>query len=207
MMDITVEIDYARVKRQLALISSEQTMTELNQHIGNEALDRVKVFLDKMSATRHKTAERLRAPHSKFLEYASGRVAGSPRGQTTVLENVSAKGSTISIKNTPGLSRAHHDLRITPKRARALTIPLDSLSAHKRVRDLERENHKIFRIPKTNVLAESRGKGKNARVRPLYALVGAVTIPQDPGLLPTKEQVTEWATDAAEDFFDAMGVT
>jgi hypothetical protein len=174
----------------------------LVEHVGGVVLERTKDFLDQMAVTRHKVADRLGASHSKYFEYASGRLAGSPRQQNTVLQDVGENGATISIKNTPGLSRAYHDLHITPKRVGALTIPIDRISAHKGVRDLRREGHEIFRPKGTNILAETRGKGKNAKLRPLFALVKSVTVPQDRGLLPTANKIREWTTDAADEFLE-----
>ena len=197
-VEIKVKLDSAALRRRLAVVTSSQTMRRLNGHIGN-------IVLDEMSVTRHKVADRLGAPHSKFYEYASGRLAGSPRQQNTVLENVSDKGSTVSIKNTPGLSRAKQDLHISAKNARALTLPLSRVSHGKRVADLKKEGHVVFRPKGTNILAETRGKGKDAKLRPLYALVKSVVVPKDEGLLPKEKQIAEWATDAAHDFFDAMG--
>ena len=183
------------------MVASRETAFRLNKHVGSVVLELVKDHLDKMALTRHKTADRLGAAHSEFYEYASGRVAGSPRGQTTELENVTEKGSVISIKNTPGLSRAYHDLVITPKRASALTIPVDGIAYNKRVKDLRNDGHDIFRPRGTNILAEKRGEGKEARLRPLYVLVRKAVVPKDEGLLPTDKELREWTTDAAEEFF------
>lgn len=204
MLEMTVTVDNRGLRRKLALISSAETMRRLNRHIGENVLEFTKDHLDKMAVTRHKVADRLGAPHSKFYEYASGRKAGSPREQTTVLEGVGEAKATIAIKNTPGLSRAWHDLTIEPKKAKALTIPLDRVSHGKRVADLRREGHDVFRPKGTNILAETRGKGKSARLRPLYALVKKVTVPQDEGLLPTSGEIRDWAVDAAETFFESM---
>lgn len=207
-MQITVALTGEEaVVRRISVMTSKKTARELNRHIGNVVLERVKDFLDQMAATRHKTADRLGAPHSKFLEYASGRVAGSPLGQTTQLESADENGALIAIKNTPGLSRAFHDLRITPKKAKALTIPLSRVSYNKRVADLRREGHEIFRPKGTNILAEAKSakssKDGKPALRPLYALVHSVTIPKDEGLLPQDSQIRDWAVDAAEGYFEA----
>ena len=204
-MEVEVQIDDKAVKRRLARITSTQMRRRLVEHVGGVVLERTKDFLDEMAVTRHKVADRLDAPHSKYLEYASGRLAGSPRQQNTVLQDVGENGATISIKNTPGLSRAYHDLHITPKKKRALTLPLSRVSHDKSVADLEREGHVLFRPKGTNILAETRGKGKNAKLRPLFALVKSVTVPQDRGLLPTANKIREWTTDAADEFLEMAG--
>ena len=191
-MDTTVEIEDAALKRRIARIASRETAVALNGKIGNGILELVKDHLAAMSVTRHKVADRLGAPHSKFFEDAPGR---------TVLEGVGEKGATVTIKNTPGLSRAFHDLVIRPKRARALTIPIHRIAVHKRVADLRREGIAVFRPKGTNILADTSGEGKDARIRPLYALVGKAVVPQDEGLLPTKAQIRDRMEDIAEAFF------
>lgn len=205
-MQFTVRIEDEGAKRKLARIMSPDMMRRLNESIGGRVLEKTKDHLDKMAATRHKVADRLGTPYSKFYEYASGRLAGSPRGQTTVLEDVSDKGATIAIKNTPGLSRAFHDLHISAKKAKALTIPISRVSHGKRVADLEREGHDVFRPKGTNILAETSGKGKNARMRPLYALVRSVTVPKDEGLLPKRAEIEDWCVGAVDAFFEVVDI-
>ena len=204
-MDISVEIEDTGLRRKLAFVSSRQMAKGINEAVGREVLERTKDFLDTMSVTRHKVADRLGAPHSKYLEYASGRLAGSSRGQTTELEDVDDKSATIAIKNTPGLARAFHDLHITPKRAKALTIPIDRVSHNSRVADLRSRGYKIFHPKGTNILATSERKGESARLRPLYALVQRVTVSKDEGLLPNKAQVREWAEEATEAALELKG--
>lgn len=192
---IGIKIDDAQLRKRLSVIASKEALREINRDMGLVVLERTKDFLDEMSATRHKVADRLGAPHSKFLEYASGRLGGSDRNQDTVLEGSDEKSATIVIKNTPGLTRAWHDLEITPKNKRALTIPVNRIAHGKRVADLERGGHRIFRPKKTNILAEA---GEGGRLRPLYALVKKVVVPKDEGLLPTRQMVREWALEGAE---------
>lgn len=190
-VDTTVEIEDAALKRRIARIASRETAVALNRKMGESVLELVKDHLAAMSVTRHKVADRLGAPHSKFFEDAPGR---------TVLEGVGEKGATVTIKNTPGLSRAFHDLVIRPKRARALTIPIHRVAVHKRVADLRREGHDVFRPRGTNVLAEPSA-GKKDGLRPLYVLVRKAVVPQDEGLLPTKAQIRDRMEDVAEAFF------
>lgn len=206
-MENAVEIDYSGLRRKLAKITTGVTRKRLNRHIGEVVLEQVKDHLDQMSVERHKIADRLGARHSRYFEFASGRMGGGRRDQKTELGAVTENSSTISIKNTPGLSRAYHDLDIKPKKAKALTIPLHRISYGKRVADLKRRGHNIFHPDGTRILAESietgRGKKKKTELRPLYALVKSVHIPKDEGLLPTNRQIKEWAADAADDFFEA----
>lgn len=192
-MELSVKIDDAGLRRKLALVSSRDTALRMNRAVGNAVLEQTKGFLAQMSVTRHRVADRLGATYTKNFEDAPDR---------TVLVDVSDKGATIAIKNTPGLSRAYHDLHIKPKRVGALTIPVHRISYGKRVADLRGSGHVLFRPKGKNILAEASGKGKNAKLRPLYALVKSATVPRDEGLLPTVKDIREWATDAAEVFLE-----
>lgn len=192
-MEIDVEIDEAALKRRLA-IATPGTMRELNRAIGLKVLGRVRDFLADMSLTRHRTADRLGAPHTRFYEDAPGR---------TVLRRADESGAVVAIENTPGMSRAYHDLHIRPVRRRWLTVPIHRIAYAKTVRELRQEGRVLFRLGKKRVLAERSGTGKGARIRPLYALCEGVTVPRDPGLLPSRAALRGWAKEAAEDFFDS----
>ena len=198
--------------RNVTRIFSRDSLRGLNGHVGAYVTEKLKDFLDEMSVSRHKTADRLGARPTHYLEYASGR--SGPGRQTTELGKVDAKEINIVIRNTPGLKRAWGPLNITPRKARALTIPLAKESYGKSVAEFEREGHVLFRPEKkngekSNVLAETvsvkrkgrRKKGESATVteiRPMYALVKRVRVPQDRGLLPTKDKFLLWAAEAVE---------
>jgi len=181
-------------------LGGDAAKLELAQFVGRRVLEKVKDHLDEMSATRHKTADRLGAQHSKFLEYASGRTVGGRKGQGTFLRDVSEAGATVSIENTPGLDRAYHDLHIKPVRAGALTIPISRYAYNKRVKELRDEGYEIARPKGKNILMGK--KGKKGKARPMFALVKSVTVPKDPGLLPQNAEVGEWVADSIQDFID-----
>lgn len=175
--------------RRIGAVASKGMLREMTRSVASSLLEFVKDHLDEMAATRHKVADRLGADHTRYLEYASGRVAGSETGQTTEITAESDSSATISILNTPGLTRAYHDLDITPKKRKSLTIPIDKISYGKRVADLRaKEGRRVFRLGKTNLLAVSDETGKG-KARPVYALVKSVRIPRDRGLLPTRAQL------------------
>jgi hypothetical protein len=209
----TVEVKGAdKAIREVSRVFSRTSMRGMNGHIGVYVTEKLKDFLDEMSVSRHKTADRLGAKPTHYLEYASGR-SGSGR-QTTELGKVDNNEINITIRNTPGLKRAYGPLDITPRRARALTIPLAAESYGKTVANLRRAGHVLFRPKGRNVLVEDvtvrrkgrRKKGESATVteiRPMYALVKRVHIPQDRGLLPTNRDFALWAADAAEGWFMA----
>lgn len=191
-MDINIELNYKELQKKLNLIASDQTARQMHEAIGRVILERVKDHLSIASVSRHKVADRLQSRPTRYLEYAAGR---------TEISDVSATSASITIKNTPGLSRAFEDLTITPKKAKSLTIPLHRISHGKRVADLRASGHKIFKAG--NVLAEKQGKNG---IRPLYALVRKVVVPKDEGLLPNRSELKAWATEATSDFFESMKI-
>lgn len=204
-MELEVKLDDMAIQERLAKITSPETLKEMNRAIGEAVLIRIKDHIGTMSVSRHKTADRLGASHTKHYENAAGRV---------VLRDVSEDKAVIEVGNTPGLSRAFHDLHITPKRAKWLTIPMHRSAYGFRVADLRGIGHKIFRPGKARILAETTtltetytdksGKTrKRAKLRPLYALVKSVTVPQDKGLLPQPKEIREWAIGDAENFLDS----
>lgn len=209
---ISVEVEgVGDAIRNVTRIFSRDSLRGLNGHVGAYVTEKLKDFLDEMSVSRHKTADRLGARPTHYLEYASGR--SGPGRQTTELGKVDAKEINIVIRNTPGLKRAYGPLNIVPRKARALTIPLAAESYGKSVAELRREGHVLFRPKGANILAEEtdapRPKGRRGRkgggqavaektIRPMYALVKRAHVPQDRGLLPTKEDFRLWAADAAD---------
>jgi hypothetical protein len=204
-MELNFTIDDANIKARISKITSPDVV-DMNLQIGEAVKENVKIHVGKMSVPRHKTADRLGAGHSGFYENAVGRV---------ILKEVSQDGAVVEIQDTPGLSRAFHDLHITPKRAKWLTIPIHRESYGKRVADLRGMGHKIFRPGKARILAETTtrkekyidkdGKTRTrAKLRPLYALVKSVRIPQDKGLLPQRKEIMAWAQEKTEDYLDSF---
>ena len=170
-------------------MASKGMLREMTRSVASSLLEFVKDHLDEMAATRHKVADRLGAEHTRYLEFASGRVAGSKTGQTTEITAESDSSATISILNTPGLTRAYHDLDIAPTKGKKwLTIPISRVSYGNRVADLRGMGRRVFRMGRSRVLAVSDETGKG-KARPVYALVKSVRIPRDRGLLPTRAQL------------------
>ena len=204
-VELSITIDKALSER-LGKIGTPETMRAMNEAVGNAVLERVKDHLAQMSVSRHKVADRLGATHTGFYENAPGR---------TVLRDANETGSTVVVQETPGLSRAYHDIDIAPTGGKKwLTIPLSRVSYGKRVADLRTEGHDVFRPGKARILAEKTGqtetyvdkdgkRKKRKRLRPLYALVKSVRIPRDEGLLPTDKQMLGWMTDQVSDFIES----
>lgn len=211
-MDSDIGIDYGFAAPEgLERIFDARAMTKMNRDIGINVREHIADHIGRASVSRHKCADRLGAPHSKFLEFAPAK--GQLRGGSayrptdgrptpfTEVRDITDTGSTVVIGNTPGLRRAFGPLTIRPKKAKALTIPIDREAYAKSARDFRnlvcitsRKGHGLL------VRREDTGRG---HFRPLYLLVGKSVIPQDRGLLPTRAAMQSWAEDAAEAFVEA----
>lgn len=213
MNDWEIKVDgLERTREELGALLSPSAMRSLNREIGINVRERTADHLAKASVSRHTVADRLGARHTKFLEFAPAR--GQLRGGSaykgkdahpfTEVRDIRDDGVTVVIGDTPGLRRAFGALVITPRNKRALTIPLHKVSYAKRVADLREEGHNIFRPKGTNILADTTGKGKRAKLRPLYALVKRTTLRQDRGLLPKEGEIRRWAMDSTEQFIDTL---
>lgn len=193
-----------QVKSALGAAFTPEARKRMMLEIGYAAQQRTSDHISRASVDRHKTADRLGAPRSGFLEFASGRVRSEGKfthedGKRGFIEPSDATESSVDIVigNTPGLSRAFHDLVITPKKAKALTIPINAVSYAKSVKKVKAEGYKIHR--EGRVLKGDRGGGETI---PLYVLCGRVTVPQDRGLLPSEERFATWAARAAMRFME-----
>ena len=138
-------------------------------------------------APRHGTAQRLNAVPTGYW--------ANPTTYTQL------QGNEITITK-PGIARALGPVTIRPKRGKALTLPIAALAYGKRVADLRHTLGKpIFRPKGTRLLAYQEDDGS---LKPLYALVGKVTQPQDATLLPPEETVHTALQDALKITFAAL---
>lgn len=201
-MELHFDISDEGLRRRLSKLASPELMQGLHEALGTAVLERLKDHLSQMSVSRHKTAGRLGATHTGFYEHAAGR---------TIMRKADTKEAVVAVENTPGLSRAYHDLHITPKRGSWLTIPLHRSAYGNRVADLRNMGHKVFRPGVARILAETTAqreeytdkdgkKRRRAKLRPLYALVKSVRVPRDKGLLPQNPELNRWVLEAAEDY-------
>lgn len=193
-----------QVKATFDAALSPEDCRWMNREIGFTVQWRTADHIAKASDTRHRTADRLGAPHSGFLEFAPGRVKSESThvnedGSRGLIEseNATAYSVDVVICNTPGLTRAFHDLVITPKKAKALTIPINAVSYAHSAGQLRSRGWKMHR--EGRVLKGSQTGGETLS---LYVLCGRVVVPQDRGLLPTESGIAEWAAETAEVFIE-----
>jgi len=135
--------------------------------------------IQKLSATRHKWADKLNASPTGFYSKAAN-------GMSTSSDDHSA---TVTIAG-PGFNRAIKDVTITPHSAPYLTIPFNSMSYGHRVGELRRLGWVIFRPGEKNILM---GKQKASKEKPvtLYLLRKIVVQRQDRSLLPSDKAICQ----------------
>ncbi len=219
-MDSVVRIDVkglAEAKAAVGEMLSPDRLARMNVEIGFSCQERTADHIARASVSRHRTADGLGAQHSRFLEFAPGRVrslsafTGGGAKPETFSRDATADGVTVVVANTPGLRRAYGPLTVRPVRAKCLTIPLHADAYCRTVAELRAEGRRIFRPKGTGILAEATGETETAagsdgkphrrrRLRALYALRKSVTLPRDEGLLPGDSEIADWAAETAEAF-------
>lgn len=213
--DLSIKLDgLADAIKALEGHLSTDSLTGLMREIGVNVRERTADHIGQASVTRHKTADRLGAEHSKFLEFAVGRGqmrAGSSyspkKGEGehyTEVQGVSNDSVDIVIGNTPGLRRAFGPMTILPRRAKMLTIPINSISYAHTVAEVEHEGFSIFKPKGKRILAT---KSESGGIIPLFALCGKTVVPQDRGLLPSEKDLEEWSLDTSEAYLETQMVT
>lgn len=132
-------------------------------------------YIRRQSVFRHGTANRLGGVATGHLMKGAARIVSrSTEDYGTVLVPIA------------GITRAFADLKISPTKANALTIPIAGAAYGHRVRELERMGWSIFK-PKGKDYLMGSHDGEEAR--PLYALRKSVTVRKDRTLLPTDQQI------------------
>ena len=155
-------------------------------------------YIFRRSLERHKTAEKFGANPTGILEFISGgRGTAASKGGGKIYARGNADSRSIFISGVPFIQKAFRALFITPRKAKALTIPLSKIAFGKRVKDLRASGWNIFRPVGKNVLMGT----KTARSKPvvLYALVKSVTIPRDARLLPSAHLMNLWTANAVKE--------
>jgi hypothetical protein len=163
----------------------------LHQAMGTEVQVLTAEYLRKIAAARHSTAEKLGATPTGFLADASEKVAAPG----ALAANSDHAMLSISF---PGVGRAFHEVKITPKQAKFLAIPVHAIAYGKRARFLW-DSLKLF-IPKGSRFICMRMRDGKTLLR-LYVLVRSVTQPQDRTLLPSQEEWVEAAGLGARNWF------
>lgn len=121
---------------------------------------------------------------------------GTPTGHYTkgmrgIAGHATADGGEVVIP-IAGISRAYHDVEITPVRANRLTIPINAISYGHTAKELRSRGWKFFNGPVGHdselILFGYKGKGKNKVVKPMFRIKTIVQQRKDPTLLPSKSK-------------------
>lgn len=148
-------------------------MQKLNEGAAQSLWAAVRSHLEKESGRHHKWASKLGAKPTGHLEEAARSTKWA----------ADAEAATVTV-HSPGISRVNHPLRIEPKRARLLTIPIHALGYGRPASEVSAA-HRLFR-PKGKDYLMAKIDGKATVI---YLLRKAVMVPQDRGLMPSDEEL------------------
>jgi hypothetical protein len=156
----------------------------LHEQITRRAVTETRRHIRQAAATRHTTAQALGAQPTNYLAKRAAAVSGI----------VDASGGRVRIAGAI-FKRVQGPVTIVPVRAKLLTIPTHKSSYGKRAADFPdlffRRSKKGF-----SFLAQKRG----SRITNLFLLLKKVTLPADPGLLPTERQYQRWSEEEATSY-------
>ena len=105
-------------------------------------------------------------------------------------------GATVTVAAL-GIRRALGPVEILPRGKQALTIPVAAIAYGRSVAYLKSHGVNVFRPKGKNYLATTKGKGKSAKIVPLYILAKRATLKHEPDLLPSQSSLAANALEAA----------
>lgn len=187
-----------QVTRRFKRLRDKASRGEIMRCAEHTLVANLAAYIFRRSLERHKTAEKFGAKPTGILEFISGgRGTAASKGGGRIYARGNADSRSIFISGVPFIQKAFRALFITPKKAKALTIPLSKIAFGKRVKDLRASGWNIFRPVGKNVLMGT----KTARSKPvvLYALVKSATIPRDARLLPSAHLMNLWTANAVKE--------
>lgn len=164
----------------------EAGMSSVYKNAGVRLARVIRNHMRLLASTRHETANRLGATPTNHFRASD-------------VQPPNATSSDVSVTvTTPGISRAYHDIDISPVNGSHLTIPLHADAYGISPREFKGN---LFRINKPgstekgNVLYTSDVLNKKPIA--MYALVDTVHQQRDPSLMPTNREMTEEALQGA----------
>lgn len=184
MLEVTVSIpsNIDRLAEKL-----QAGMSSVYKNAGVRLARVIRNHMRLLASTRHDTANRLGATPS-----------GHFKASDVLPPNATTSDVSVTV-TTPGISRAYHDVDISPVNGSHLTIPLHAdaygISPREFKGNLFRINRPGSSTEKQNVLYTSDVLNKKPIA--MYALVDTVHQQQDPSLMPTNREMTEEALQGA----------
>ncbi len=186
-MTFAVQIENGGLRRVLDVVgpAGKAKLTEAGAYSLYVAVMR---HVHAYARTHHESAHRLGAQPTGHMEDAVDSISHGPDGN-------GAAAVTIPI---PGFSRVFGDVTVTPKNAKALTIPINSISYGRRAREMRHLGFTLFKFGKKeggrNGILYGYRDGDD-HIEPLYALKSRVTLSQDRSMLPSDEEMSAAAQD------------
>ncbi len=150
--------------------------------------------ITKASQTRHKSAARLGAQPTGYLE----KIASSAEG---VRGAASPGGVRLTLQGDI-FKRAFGPVTVSASKAKALTLPMRAEAYGRRAREFN--DLFVYKSKRGQAfLARSAGKG---RIEFMFMLKKSVLLPQDRGLLPSEADYLRAVEKAARRYIDALEV-
>lgn len=181
---------------------SPQGQGKVVSQMGRDVACRFGRFFNDASKTRHTVAQRFNVKPTGIMEF-NDTYPPQSRGGGEITSRRDGNSAVVKIKGLPFLNRAYGSVRITPRRARYLTIPINRASVHHSAAEMESLGYVLFcRSRRSGGKASAILYGKRGgRVYALYALSKGVTLPKDAGLMPTENEIGAWAASSARRYF------
>ena len=198
-VDVQIPPAITGLVRRLAVTSQGEMVSQM----GRDVACRLGRFFSDASRSRHKVAERFGVKPTGVLEFTDTYPPRS-HGGGEITSRRSGSTATLRVTGIPFLGRVYGSVKIVPRRASCLTIPINRASVHKSAAEMESIGYVLFsRRSKRGGRASGVLYGKregSKRAIPLFALVKSVTLPQDRGLMPTERRIGSWAASSARRF-------
>lgn len=186
-MKVVMPVKASQIARYLVRELGDLTATNTRVAASEEAFFRD--YLTETASFRHRTAQRLGAEATGFLE----RAAESPEG------TADDKAAYIHLSPREAFARAFGRVTITPKAgSKWLTIPAHRLAYGRRAGTMPGLDFVQFSEDLAALVGRAKSTGESTVY---YWLKKEVTQEQDRSLLPSDEAIGEVALEAIKDHF------
>jgi hypothetical protein len=152
--------------------------------------------ITKASLTRHKTATRLSAKPTGYLEKKEGTVESQVTGNADGLIQISVYGDIFARVDGP--------VSVKPRTKKWLAIPATAEAYGKRPYEIDGLRFVLMKKGKLAALVRVKGTDGKPKSEVIFWLKKGVTLPQDRGLLPSEQQYLDAMEMAANDFMTAL---
>ena len=179
-MDISVKVSTPTIDR-LAKQLSPAGRRVLSEAAVKGLFVHIREWLRRYASTHHASAGRLNATPTRILEQAA----------STMKWRADENGGAVSVA-APGIRRALRSTTIRPTAGKEfLTIPMVAFAYGRRVYEVRRDGHELFRPRGRDYLAEK----VDGKLQVVYLLRREVPQRQDRTILPPDDDMNQAATD------------